>query len=57
MSTHKKVRDALDRAVNAHRNAHRDHLAQAGLEEFTEAAMPAPTYQGTDPPPGLDHDD
>jgi hypothetical protein len=39
MSTHRHVREALDRAVEAHRRAHRDHLAAAGLEEHTEATM------------------
>jgi hypothetical protein len=39
MSTHRHVRAALDRAVEAHRRAHRDHLAAAGLEEHTEATV------------------
>ena len=39
MSTHRHVRAALDRAVEAHRRAHQDHLAAAGLEEHTEATM------------------
>lgn len=39
MPTHRHVKEALDRAIKAHQNAHRDHLVAAGLEEHTEATV------------------
>lgn len=39
MSTHHHVKDALHRSIKAHREAHRDHLAAAGLDEHTEATI------------------
>ena len=39
MSTHRHVKEALHRSIEAHRNAHRDRLAQAGLEDHVEATI------------------
>lgn len=39
MPTHRHVRTALEASIEAHRNAHRRHLAEAGLEEHTEATV------------------
>ena len=51
MSTHRHVKEALERTVNAHRNAHRAHLEAAGLEEHTDATVsplgPAGDMAGT----------
>jgi hypothetical protein len=42
MSTHRQVKDALDKTVHYHRVAHHDHLKQAGLQEQAENIQPAP---------------
>lgn len=39
MSTHRQVMAALERAVKAHRNTHRDHLKAANLEDYTEQTV------------------
>ena len=39
MPTHRHVKDALHKSIEAHRQAHRDHLEQAGLAEHTDATV------------------
>lgn len=39
MSTHRKVKDQLDRAIKAHQNAHRQHLEQAGLGDYVDQTV------------------
>jgi hypothetical protein len=39
VATHRKVRTALEKSIQAHQNAHRHHLRQAGLEQMTEQTV------------------
>lgn len=39
MSTHKKLTAALEASLAAHRNAHVDSLAAAGLQDYAEATV------------------